>query len=170
MAGVFDATFLILSVVIGLYPTASGKPFGQFRVVCIWKGSQHLKHPLLLRSSFRSSSVNAGPLLLAKHHMAHLDYAYAHKDWAVEDWKKVVWSDGTEINCLGSDGHKWVWKKASEGLSDRVVQGTVKFGGGSVIMWGCMTWQGVGYATKIDGRMDGDLYLQILKDELLETL
>ena len=33
-----------------------------------------------------------------------------------------------------------------------------------------MTWQGVGYATKIDGRMDGDLYLQILKDELLNSL
>ena len=25
------------------------------------------------------------------------------------------------------------------------------------MMWGCMTWQGVGYATKIDGRMDGPL-------------
>ena len=37
-------------------------------------------------------------------------------------------------------------------------------------MWDCMTWQGVGYATKIDGRMDGDLYLQILKDELLNSL
>ena len=37
-------------------------------------------------------------------------------------------------------------------------------------MWGCMTWQGVGYATKIDGRMDEDLYLQILKDELLNSL
>ena len=78
----------------------------------------------------------------------------------MEDWKKVVWSDG----C------KWVWKKAGERLSDRVVQETVKFGGGSVMMWGCMTWKGIGYATKIDGRMDGDLYLQILKDELLETL
>ena len=99
-----------------------------------------------------------------------MDHAYAHKDWTVEDWKKIVWSDETKINRLGSDGHKWVWKKAGEGLSDRVVQGTVKFGGGSVMMWGCMSWQGVGYATKIDGRMDGDLYLQILKDELLETL
>ena len=38
------------------------------------------------------------------------------------------------------------------------------------MMWGCMTWQGVGYAAKIDGRMDGDLYLQILKDELQNTL
>ena len=33
-----------------------------------------------------------------------------------------------------------------------------------------MTWERVGYAAKIDGRMDGDLYLQILKDELLNTL
>ena len=33
-----------------------------------------------------------------------------------------------------------------------------------------MTWEGVGYAAKIDERMDGDLYLQILKNELLNTL
>jgi hypothetical protein len=30
--------------------------------------------------------------------------------------------------------------------------------------------EGVGYAVKIDGRMDGDLYLQILKDELQNSL
>ena len=38
------------------------------------------------------------------------------------------------------------------------------------MMWGCMTWQGVGFASKIDGRMDGDLYHQNLKDELQKTL
>ena len=41
-------------------------------------------------------------------------------------------------------------KKAGEGLSDRLVQGTVKFGGGSLMMWGCMSWDGVGYSCKID--------------------
>src|SRR5207245_9328015 len=110
------------------------------------------------------------PLLSARHCKACLDFAYAHKDWTVDDWKKVVWSDETKINCLGSDGCKWAWKKAGEGLSDRLIEGTVKFGGGSVMMWGCMTWQGVGFAAKIDGRMDGDIYLQILKDELHQTL
>ena len=33
-----------------------------------------------------------------------------------------------------------------------------------------MTWEGVGYAAKIDGRIDSDLYLQILKNDLLNTL
>ena len=27
------------------------------------------------------------------------------------------------------------------------------------MMWGCVTWEGVSFASKIDGRMDGDLYL-----------
>jgi len=31
-----------------------------------------------------------------------------------------------------------------------------------------MTWEGVGYAAKIDGRMDGNLYLQILKKSAIE--
>jgi hypothetical protein len=51
-----------------------------------------------------------------------------------------------------------------------LVEETIKFGGGSIMIWGYMTWEGVGYAAKIDGRMDGDFYLQILKDELLNIL
>ena len=89
----------------------------------------------------------------------------------MEDWKKVVWSDETKINHLGSDGRKWVWKKAGEGLSDRLVEGTLKFGGGgSLMVWGCMLWEGVGDAYKIDGRIDGDLYIKILEDDLQSSL
>ena len=110
------------------------------------------------------------PLLSKRHMKERLDFAIAHQDWTVDDWRHVVWSDETKINHLGSDGRKWVWKKAGEGLSDRLVQGTVKFGGGSLMMWGCMTWEGVGMACKIDGRMDADLYVQILEDELQQSL
>ena len=50
--------------------------------------------------------------------------------YTVEDWKKVIWSDETKTNCLGSDGCKWTWKRASEGLCNRLVDGTLKFGEG----------------------------------------
>jgi hypothetical protein len=33
-----------------------------------------------------------------------------------------------------------------------------------------MTWEGVGYACKIDKRMDGELYKQILEDELQASI
>ena len=51
-----------------------------------------------------------------------------------------------------------MWKDVGEGLSDRVVEETVKFGGGNLIMWGRMGWDGVGYVIKIDGRANGDLF------------
>jgi hypothetical protein len=110
------------------------------------------------------------PLLTKRHRQERLDFAISHQDWTMEDWKNVVWSDETKINRLGSDGRKWVWKKAGEGLSDRLVEGTLKFGGGSVMVWGCMLWDGVGYACKIDGRMDADLYISILDDDLQASL
>jgi transposase len=110
------------------------------------------------------------PILTKRHRKDRLDFALSHKDWTLEDWKKVVWSDETKINRMGSDGRKWVWKKAGEALSDRLVEGTKKFGGGSVMVWGCMMWEGVGYACKIDGRMDGDLYVKILDEEVQDSI
>ena len=68
---------------------------------------------------------------------------------------------------LGQMAGKRAWKRAGEGLSDRLVEGTVKFGGGSVMLWGCMLWDGPWYASRIDGRMDGDLFIQILRLVLL---
>ena len=98
-----------------------------------------------------------------------MEFAESHQNWAVDDWKRVVWSDETKINCLGSDGGIWVWKKVVEGLSDRLVDGTVKFGG-NLLMWGCMGWEGVGFACRIDGRMYADLYVKILEDDLQNNL
>ena len=99
------------------------------------------------------------PLLSKHYRRERLDFALSHQDWTVDDWKHVIWSDEAKINCIGSGGRKWAWKKAGEGLSDRLVESTVKFGGGSVKMWGCMTWNGVGMACKIDGKMDANLYV-----------
>jgi hypothetical protein len=128
-----------------------------------------------VRNSMKKEGMKAvvkkkRPLLSKKHMRDRLDFAIAHKDWTTEDWKKIVWSDETKINRLGSDGRKWVWKKAGEGLSERLVEGTKKFGGGSLMMWGCMMWDGVGYSCKIDGRMDADLYVQILEEDLQASI
>ena len=57
-----------------------------------------------------------------------------------------------------------------EGLSDRLVQGMVKFGGGFLMIWGCMSWEWPGNVTKFDGKMDADLFMSILDDELQESI
>jgi hypothetical protein len=44
-----------------------------------------------------------------------------------------------------------------------MVQQTVKFGGGGVMMWGCMTPSGPGMMCRIEGRMDQYMYREILE-------
>jgi hypothetical protein len=93
-----------------------------------------------------------------------------YRHWTVDDWKRVVWSDETKVCLQGSDGLEWAWTEPGSGLTDRNVKGTVKFGGKSLMMWGCMTSQGIGYATHIKDRMDGEFYADILNDEFLQSL
>jgi len=44
-----------------------------------------------------------------KNRKDRLAFAKSHKDWTVEDWKTVIFSDETKINRFGSDGQKWTW-------------------------------------------------------------
>ena len=131
--------------------------------------SQTLRNNLK-KAGMRPVVKRKRPLLQKRHIRDRLDFAESHKEWTLEDWKKVLWSDETKINRLGSDGRTYVWKDVGEGLSKRTVEGTVKFGGGNVKMWGCMGWDGVGYATRIEGKMDAELYVSILDDELMQSL
>ena len=124
----------------------------------------------LKKSEWRAVVKRKRPLLKPHHKKARLAFAERYKEWTVEDWKRVWFSDETKINRLGSDGRKFVWKEAGESLSDRLVEGTVKFGGGNIMIWGCMNWEGIGFACRIEGRMNGELYEEILKDELMNSL
>lgn len=110
------------------------------------------------------------PLLQPRHVKQRYQWALKYKEWTVEDWKLVIWSDETKINRLGSDGRKWCWKKPGEDIKARHVKPTLKFGGGSIMLWGCMTSEGPGFLAKIDNGLDGDLYRGILKDELKRTI
>src|SRR5262249_754368 len=124
----------------------------------------------LKEAGMKAASKVKKSRLLPRHKRQRLDFAVRYQHWTIEDWKRVVWSDETKINRLGSDGREWVWKKPCSTLTDQHVKGTLKFGSGSLMMWGCMTAQGAGYACRIDGKMDAALYTRILDDELLQTL
>ena len=125
---------------------------------------------MLKREGLKSAVKRKRPFLSNAHKRARLEFALEHQHWTLDDWARVIWSDETKINRLGSDGRLWVWKRPGSALTEQHVNGTVKFGGGSLMLWGCMTTQGVGYMCKIDGRMDAELYTTILQDDLLETV
>ncbi|KAG0734290.1 hypothetical protein G6F23_012532 [Rhizopus arrhizus] len=62
----------------------------------------------------------------------------------VHDWRRVVFSDETKVNVWGSDGCKYYWSRPEDPLKPHHIDVTVKHGGGSLMMWGCMTHEGPG--------------------------
>jgi transposase len=125
----------------------------------------------LRRAGLRGALEVKKPFLSQHHQKAHAEFARAHKNWSVVDWKKVIWSDESKINCSGSDGRSWCWKtKGKKQIESRTIQGTIKGHGGSIMVWGSMTSKGPGYLAKINGGLDSDLYCQILKDDLVKTI
>ncbi|KAG1494619.1 hypothetical protein G6F46_012333 [Rhizopus delemar] len=77
----------------------------------------------------------------------------------------------SKINVWGSDGVEFYWSLPGSPLQPHHVIPTVKHGGGSVMVWACMTSHGVGYICEIyDGRMTAPDYIHILKTELADTL
>ena len=110
------------------------------------------------------------PLLSQKNIKARLEFATSHLHWTIDDWKRVIFSDETKINCFCSDGQYWCWVEKGEGLTERIVRKIVKHGGGSLMIWGCLTAFGPGLFCKIEGIMNQYVYREILETHLNRTL
>ncbi len=82
-------------------------------------------------------------------------------------WNHVLWSDETKINLFGSDGVKRVWWQPGEEYKDKCVLPTVKHGGESVMVWGCMS---AGELQFIEGTMNVNMYCDILKQSMIPSL
>lgn len=105
-------------------------------------------------------------MLLERHRKARCDFAKDHKDWTVDDWCKVIRSDETKINRIGSGGKQYCWIK-SAGFSSKLVRPTMKYGGGSIMIWGSMMHKGIGTVHVIQSNMTALIYIDILEKNLL---
>lgn len=124
----------------------------------------------LKESGMKAKTKVKKPLLSAKHRATRLKFAKEHADWSAEQWRLVTWSDETKINRLGSDGRVWSWYDTKVGITSRNIQETLKFGGGSLMIWGCFQGEKLGILRKVNGIMKSDQYIDILRDSYLPSL
>ena len=82
----------------------------------------------------------------------------------------MIFSDESKFNLIGSDGRQWCWREPGKGCDSKFTKKTVKHGGGSVMVWVCLTPHGVGQLQRIHSIMDRFVYCNILSQSLLGTL
>ena len=68
-----------------------------------------------------------------------------------------------------NDGRVFVRRRAHEAYRNNSVVPTVKFGGGGVTVWGAMLYRGTGFLTPLNGNLNKNGYLDILKNSAIPS-
>ena len=102
------------------------------------------------------------PLLSKRHMTAHLEFANRTLKDSQTMRNKILWSDKTKIELFGLNAKCHVWRKPG-------TIPTVKHGGGSIMLWGCVSAAGTGGLVRIKGKMNRAKYREILDENLLQS-
>ena len=110
------------------------------------------------------------PLLSAKNKMARFEFAKRHVGDSQNVWRKVLWSDETKIELFGHQRKRYVWHKPNTLHHPKNTIPTVKHGGGSIMLWGCFSAVGTGKLVRVEGKMDGAKYRDVLEQNLYHSV
>ncbi|KMQ83819.1 paired box protein and transposase domain containing protein [Lasius niger] len=123
----------------------------------------------LLEHGLRGCVAVRKPLLRKVNKVKRLEWAKKHRDWAFEDWAKVLWTDESKFEVFGLKRRVFVRRTPKEKMLPDCVVPTVKHGGGSVIVWGSFCAAGVGNIVKIDGIHKKEQYKIILQQHAIPS-
>lgn len=124
----------------------------------------------LHRQGYKARTPRNKPYISKINRQKRLEFAKANANKPMEFWRNVLFTDESKFNIFGSDGRKLVWRKPNTELDPQNTNSTVKHGGGHVMIWGSMSSAGVGELAVIDGIMNADKYIDILRCNLAKSV
>ena len=107
------------------------------------------------------------PLISSKNRLKRLAYHKRLKLWSVNDWKDVIFSDESKFNLFHSDGLVKVWRQAHERYHPDCTANTIKGFGGSLMFWGCITFQKLGPLIEVNSTLNSENYISNILDPFL---
>ena len=94
-----------------------------------------------------------------------------YKDWTVQDWKRVIWSDESSIWIGVNPRRQWVICPPEERLNRKYVKKTFKSAQVKVMVWACFTSKRLGPMIICDeGGIGANEYKDILYDGLFSLI
>lgn len=111
----------------------------------------------------------AKPLLTKIQMKKRLEWAKEHQNWVQRQWDSVIWSDESKFEVHFDNPQGLVIRTAAEANNSDCLRRKVKYPG-SIMVWGCMSSQGVGVLHIIDGTVNAAVYGSILTWHLLPSI
>jgi len=98
-----------------------------------------------------------------------MQWAKTMEEWPSSYWDDVIFSDECRFSLVNDSGVQRVWRTACE--ADNPEFFVPAFAGGvSVMVWGCIGPNGVGNLALCERSVNSDYYIQILKENLPESI
>ncbi len=114
--------------------------------------SERTTRRTLKQMGYSSRRPHQVPLLSAKNRKRRLQFAQAHQNWTIEDWKNVACSDESRFLLRHSDGRVRISCKEHESMDPSCLVSTVQAGGGGIMVWGIFSWYTLGPLVPIEHR------------------
>jgi transposase len=109
------------------------------------------------------------PDLTPEHKRKRLEFALAHINWSVDDWKNVIFSDEVLITSRPVNARHLIWTKSTDPLNPDLIIPTIQGGGSKIMVWSCISKFGFHDLVRLEGSVDALKYLSVLHDYLLPT-
>jgi hypothetical protein len=97
-------------------------------------------HRILHRRGYKPCKPTRKPSLTKDAKLARLNWCLDHKDWTLEDWKNVIWSDETSVTWGGQKGKIRVWRREDEAYNYHCIRRRWK-GFKQFMFWGCFSYE-----------------------------
>jgi len=120
-----------------------------------------------LRAANLASRVAAvRTTLLPRHRVARAAWCTQHVRWTVRQWSDVLFTDESRFTLRFNDGRVRVWRRVGERFTDATVRQHDRYGGGSVMMWGGISFNHRTPLHHVPGNLTGLRY----RDEILNPV
>lgn len=90
----------------------------------------------LIRAGLFARRPAKKPLMVARHRKLRLEFAKKYANWTSKDWARVIFIDETKVNLFYPDGNHMIRRPIGKRYHLKYLRPTVKFGGGSIMLWG----------------------------------
>ncbi|GFU90017.1 transposable element Tcb1 transposase [Trichonephila clavipes] len=118
----------------------------------------------LLRLGLRSRRLVRAHMLTAVHRRRKLEFARQYSSWTSTEWRHVAFSDESRFMLHRTDGRWRIRRETSERNHPATIAGTVQATGGSIMVWGMLSWHYLGSLIIVEGTIDQYKYASVLAD------
>ena len=144
-------------------------PYMSFKsLASLWSvGSARTVARRLKDKGLNSYVTTEKSLLTPEHRQMRLAWSIEHSTWTYLDWSNTHFSDESNFTVINRKTSRTVRRFSYEKYRRDFLKPKLQGGGGSIGIWGSMSWHGVDRCKMYLGRMDQWRYMDTLNDCVL---